>query len=104
VTGDDAGIAGSAAPKPRPWVAAVELDGETVLYDESSGRLHLLDSVATVVWSRLDGAATVDDLTRDLSATFAADESRVRADLTEFLRRLDREQLLEGVAPAGPQA
>jgi hypothetical protein len=78
-------------------VTAVELDGESVLYDETSGGLHLLDAVATVVWARLDGTATLDDLAADFSQAFATDRSRVRGDLVAFARQLGREHLLEGV-------
>lgn len=91
-------IDGGYAPVIGAWVTAVELDGESVLYDETSGGLHLLDAVATVVWARLDGTATLDDLATDLSQTFATDRVRVRADLVAFARRLAREHLLEGVA------
>jgi hypothetical protein len=84
------------APARASWVATVELDGEAVLFDETSGNLHLLDPVATVVWRRFDGTLTVDDLASDLGETFAAEPSRVRDDLVTFVRELDRQRLLEG--------
>ena len=92
-------IDGSFAPVIGAWVTAVELDGESVLYDETSGGLHLLDAVATVVWSRLDGSATLDDLAADLSRTFGTDPDRVRGDLVAFARQLAGQHLLVGVAP-----
>ena len=92
-------IDGTFAPVIGAWVTAVELDGESVLYDETSGGLHQLDALATVVWDRLDGIATLDDLAADLSETFAADPDRVRRDLVTFVRQLGRQHLLEGVAP-----
>jgi hypothetical protein len=91
-------INGAFAPVIGSWVTSVELDGESVLYDETSGVLHLLDAVATVVWDRLDGTATLDDLAADLSRTFATDRRRVRGDLVAFARQLGRQHLLEGVA------
>jgi PqqD family protein of HPr-rel-A system len=84
------------APARGSWVATVELDGEAVLFDETSGSLHLLDPVATVIWNRLDGGATVDALAADLSEVFAADRHRVRDDLVTFVRELDHQHLLEG--------
>ena len=102
MTTDDTRI-GDSAPAPVPSVATVELDGEAVLFDESSGSLHLLDPVATVIWSRLDGSATLEELATELSTTFAADRSRVRDDLISFVRELDRQHLLEGVAPTAPR-
>ena len=103
MSGGDRDIEGRSAPTPVPWVAAVGLDGETVLFDERSARLHLLDAVATAVWTRLDGSVTLDDLARDLSTTFGTEEERVRADVVAFLRRLEREHLLEGVTPAAAE-
>jgi hypothetical protein len=94
----------TSAPIAGAWVSAVELDGESVLYDETSGALHQLDVVATVVWNRLDGSATLDDLAVELSAMFAADASRVRGDLVAFARQLGHQHLLEGVAPPVSEA
>lgn len=100
MTGDDPRFDDGSAPAPGPWVATIELDGEAVLFDERSGSLHLLDPVATLVWNRLDGAATLADLATDFSTTFAADRSRVRDDLMTFVCQLDGQHLLEGDAPA----
>ena len=86
------------APVIGAWVTAVELDGESVLYDETSGGLHLLDAVATIVWTRFDGTATLDDLAAELSETFATDQARVRGDLVAFARQLGHQHLLAGVA------
>jgi PqqD family protein of HPr-rel-A system len=99
VTDEQAEVSGAAIPSRAPSAVAVELDGETVLFDERSGTLHLLDAVGTVVWCRLDGSTTLDDLARELATTFATDEHRVRADLVAFLQELDRQHLVEGVAP-----
>lgn len=38
-------------PGVKPSVASVELDGERVLYDADSGRLHRLDPVGSVIWA-----------------------------------------------------
>jgi len=93
-------IDGSFVPRPGSWVAAVELDGEAVLMDETTGALHLLDDVATVIWSRIDGSATLDELTAELSEVFTADPDQVRADLLAFSRQLGEQHLLDGIAAA----
>ena len=94
----------TAAPIAGAWVTAVELDGESVLYDETSGALHHLDAVATVVWDRLDGTATLGDLASELGTTFVTDATRVRGDLVAFARQLGHQHLLEGVAPPAAAA
>ena len=40
-------------PRTAPDVAAVELDGEAVLYDEDRKTVHLLSPTATVLWNCL---------------------------------------------------
>jgi len=95
---------GASTPRPRPGLASVELDGERVVLDEASGALHLLDPVASVVWSCLDGSATIDELVVDLAAGFGADADEVGADVLGLVRRLGGLGLLEGVAADGGTA
>ena len=54
-------------PSARPTVYAVTVDGEAVLLDEVSDRLHHLNAPAALVWACLDGQATVGELARELS-------------------------------------
>jgi len=90
---------GSFVPAPRPGVASVEVDGETVIYDVELDSTHLLNPTATVVWCSLDGETTVDQLSEDLAASFGAPMEQVRADILTLLRDLGRVGLLEGVNP-----
>lgn len=92
-------IDASFAPRRRPNVAAVELDGEAVLYDEDSGAMHLLDPIATIVWKCFDGSANLEDLSFELAAAFDADEDVILADVLALARQLGRQGLLEGVEP-----
>lgn len=90
-----------------PSVATVEIDGESVLFDGASGSLHLLDPVGAIVWSCLDGSATLDELTTDLSDAFGAEPAQVRADVVELARDLFGRGLLhalpDGTAPSGAE-
>lgn len=67
------------APRARADVAAVTLDGETVIHDH--GRIHVLDPVATLVWRCADGEASVDEIAADLASAFPASRESVRRDV-----------------------
>lgn len=98
VTADS--LDGTFVPRPRPSVAGLELDGDTVLLDAETGGAHRLDPVASVVWSCFDGSGSLDEIVDDLSAEFAADRERVLQDVVTLARLLGEEGLLEGVAPS----
>lgn len=91
-------------PTPAPSATGVEVDGESVLLDRTSGSLHVLNDVGAAIWSRLDGSRTVGTLVTELSEAFAAEPDSVARDLHEFLERLARLGLLEGSPPAGDAA
>lgn len=86
-------IDGDFAPAPAT-VASVELDGETVLFDEQSGTIHELSRTATLIWRCLDGSSTVDDIAADMSDVFGMDLERMQGELIEFVRELGRKGLL----------
>ena len=95
-------IDGSFSPRPRSGVAAVELDGEAVLYDEATGRTNLLNPTATAVWFCFDGSGTIDEVVADVAAAFGASVHQVRQDVLGLARELGRQGFLEGLAVEGP--
>lgn len=92
----------TAAPRPRAGLATVELDGETVIYDERTAGIHLLDKVATVIWRFLDGENTLERLARELSAAYGTDEPTVARDVLALARQLDEQDLFEPVDAEAP--
>lgn len=87
-------VTGPAAPRPRRTVAHVEVDGEAVLYDETTNRVHVLDPIAMLIWSGLDGHTTLEELSEELSRAFEADVKRVRMDVLDAVRELASQELL----------
>jgi len=83
-------------------VASVEIDGEVVLFDSSSGVLRNLDPLGGIVWSCFDASGTIDEIVADLCAEFGADPDAVHNDVLELARALGRDGLLRGVAPPAP--
>lgn len=92
-------VDGTFVPRPAPGLHTMDVDGELLLLDPRTDRLHLLDPVATVIWSVLDGEVTVDELVGDLADAFDTPPATVRADLDGLVRALDAAALLEGVEP-----
>lgn len=83
---------------PRPSaVASMELDGELVLLGRSGLPFYRLDPIASLVWSCLDGAATAEDIARDLAAEFDAPPAVVCNDVVALIRSLGQLCFLEGV-------
>jgi Coenzyme PQQ synthesis protein D (PqqD) len=100
-------------PAPGVAVHMVEVDGEAVLLDEATTRLHSLNSTATLVWQCLDGHSTLTEIAADLAEAFGADLEAVRADVVAIVEHFAEEGLLEGtgaddsvagtdLAPASP--
>ena len=94
-------VDGSFVAARRPGVCTVEMEGEAVLLDEAGGVLHLLEPVATVVWSHLDGVRSLDQLAAELTEAYGAEPASVATDVVLFARQLGRWGLLEGVEPEG---
>lgn len=83
----------------RPTVTGVDLEGETVLYDEATGRVHHLNRQAALVWMFLDGETRLDDLSADLADAFQVDPAAMGEDVLTVARRFADEELLAGTAP-----
>jgi Coenzyme PQQ synthesis protein D (PqqD) len=94
-----AAIAGAFVPVPKGSVTKTEIDGEAVLLDNETGSLHVLNSTGAAIWLALDGTRTTDEIVSELSEAAAADPSRVRVDVKEFLRSLVDHGLLERSPP-----
>ena len=83
----------------RPTVTGVELDGETVLYDEATGRVHHLNHQAALVWMFLDGETGLAELAADLADAFQVDPATMGEDVLTLARRFVDEGLLAGTGP-----
>lgn len=93
----------AARPKVRDDLTVVELDGEAVVYDETSGELHHLNPSATVVFGLLDGTATVHELALDMADAFGVPVEEMESQVRELTRRFRALGLIAGAggAPSG---
>lgn len=88
----------------RSDLAAVELDGEAVIYDDANRRLHRLNAPATILWNCLDGAASLRQIAGDIAETLGADATSVLSDIVTVAKQLVAEGLLESSQPSPSQS
>src|SRR5262245_24053230 len=90
-------IAADFRPSLRSTVAAEEVDGEVVLYDEVTRDVHVLNGSAAAIASCFDGESTVADIAAELAAAFAQPVETVMDGVLDVARRLGTASLLVGV-------
>jgi len=81
-------------------VHAVEIDGEAVLLDETTGRLHLLNATGALLWACFDGKSSIAEIVTDLAEELGAPRRVVLADTLAISRQLGEEGLLADVTSA----
>lgn len=85
-------------PRAVRSVAGVELDGESVLYNEDLETVHVLNASGTVVWNMLDGSRSVAAIADELSAVFSVDRPTMLQDVLTIVRKLGEQGLLDEVS------
>lgn len=88
-----------ALPHPHPAVASVVVDGSAVLYDERSGRCHVLNPTASIIWSCLGSGGATEDLVADLAEAYSLPSAAIVGDVLDTLATLDRGHLLDDGRP-----
>ena len=83
----------------REGATAVELDDNLALYDDVGQLLIMLNSSAALIWECCDGATTVDDMVRQLTAAHSADAAEIAEDVRRTVAKLAELGL---VVPTGP--
>ena len=80
-----------------PHVEQVEVDGETVVYNCEASSLHLLDAMATLVWTLLDGTTTLRETSEQLAAIFQRPADEVLAHVRDLAGELEAVALVRRV-------
>jgi PqqD family protein of HPr-rel-A system len=81
-------------PSVREGLTTVELDGEAVVYDETSGELHHLNAAATIVLSLCDGTLSVEEMAATVSEAFEVSLDDVLPDVRAAVERFAQAGLL----------
>ncbi len=75
-----------------------DLAGEKVILNHDKGAYYALDEVGALVWSELEkGTASLGTLKDRIMEYYEIDPETLHADLTELLRELVEEKLVEKV-------
>ena len=80
----------------RSDVAGVELEGEIVLYDDGSHRLHRLNPTAATLWQCLDGSASLGEIATDIADVYQVDVTTVLPQIISLTQSFAAEGLLVG--------
>ena len=83
-------------PLRKSGIVVKELGSESVLYDTDQGAIHILNSIARLIWDCCGGEHTVEDIERAVRANFSVtDGYEVSADIRHTIEVLSSKGLLE---------
>lgn len=83
-------------PIRKDSVLSGNMGKETVLYNEESGAIHVLNPTALLVWDRCDGEHNLEDMEKAIRTEFSVGaEQSVAEDIVEVLENFSNEGLLE---------
>jgi hypothetical protein len=85
----------NAVPMQLPGVTWRLLGGQAVAVTSQDRKLHTFENeVATGIWTRIDGQATIEQITNAILDEFAVDEQTARQDVIAFLELLQSRGLI----------
>jgi hypothetical protein len=87
----------SFVPVRLPRLVSASVEGSAVLLDAVTGRAHLLDPTAAACWDRIDGRAHIGEIAAGLASAFGVDLETVQADVSQLIRSLGQQDMLENV-------
>jgi alpha-acetolactate decarboxylase len=79
---------------PRTNLATRVIEGEVVILDKQTGRIHQLNSTASFVWTRLDSGTPLAAIVSEMVRNFEVEEDRARADVADVAAELVRLELV----------
>jgi Coenzyme PQQ synthesis protein D (PqqD) len=85
--------------KVRDDLAVVELDGESVVYDQREDGLYHLNQSASIVYQLCDGTGTEEDLAQDIAEVGNLPIEEVRHLVQHTIHSFEDLGLLEGSVP-----
>lgn len=90
-------------PVRRSGVQLRKMEDECLLYDEETGRIHILNMVAGLVWEMCDGSHGIGDMESRLRQECdVPDEGTIAGDLERVIAEFASLGLLDVGADAGP--
>jgi hypothetical protein len=80
------------------------IDGETVILDRRSGRIHQLNETASFIWARCDGQLSMVDIGTHLAEAFDVAPAGAAHDVAATIDLFGELGLLDGRALGAPLA
>jgi len=85
----------NSVPVQLPGVAWRILGGQAVAVTGRDRTLHTFENaVATGIWTRIDGKATIEEITSAILAEYAVDQETARHDVMAFMELLQARGLI----------
>lgn len=84
---------------PRADLVCRIVEGEVVILDKLSGKIHQLNSTASFVWHRLDGHTSLAAIVSDMVQEFDVEFEIARADVARVVADLARAKLIATSEP-----
>lgn len=81
-------------PARRPDVVVREIEGETLVLDGQSGKVHQFNLTAGFIWACCDGESSVIDITSRLAAIYDIPAASVAPDVADTIRKFQELGLL----------
>jgi hypothetical protein len=83
-------------PKRRSDLNARVVDGEMVVLDRRSERIHQLNQTACFIWDRCDGDRSLEQIADGMIEAFEVDEETATRDVVATVKQFAELGLLEG--------
>ena len=74
-------------PRKRDGLHVREIDGETVILDPGSERMHTLNLTAAFVFQAIDGKRTIEQVSAQVADHFDVDPAMAQRDTLEVVRQ-----------------
>ena len=84
-------------PKTRSDLEQRVVDGESVVLDRQTDKIHQLNETASFIWARCDGEHSVSDIAAELATEFSTDQSTVDTDVPSAIEEFEKLGLLESL-------
>ena len=78
-----------------PEIPSTEIDGEIVLMNSQTDSYYSLSGTAAAVWKALKPGASLNSICESLLREYAVDEGACRRDVTEFIKLLIQNRLVQ---------
>lgn len=88
-------ISKSSRPMIREDLLQSDLSDGCVLYDQSREMAYTLNITASLIWSYLDGAISLEEIARELASVSGSDTDTVLRDIVETVTFFRENGLLE---------